>query len=128
MEADLTRMKPVTFVVAMTVHPTWIADGFMLTDERARSMLSYDLNGAHNSEIAARVIHVGSGLEYAFGPRLQGFKDRALRAEIEKYRAATPMWNELRKRLARYERERYRGIAAFADLLSPGTVPQEGGL
>jgi hypothetical protein len=48
--------KPFTFVVAFTVDPTWIADGFSISDDRAKHMLALTLRSAHGSEIGARVI------------------------------------------------------------------------
>ena len=45
-----------TYTVEFKVHKTWIADGFDLTDERAKEMLAHDLQSAHGSELRAKVL------------------------------------------------------------------------
>lgn len=70
--SDNATRKPVTFVAAFTVDASWVADGFMLTDEKAKNMLSHALHGAHGSEIAARVIFTSEAPRDVFR-QYQGF-------------------------------------------------------
>ncbi|MFA5385705.1 MAG: hypothetical protein WC364_13810 [Eubacteriales bacterium] len=45
------------WTVEFSVDPSWIADGYDLTDERALEMLAGDLRHAHiETELAAKVI------------------------------------------------------------------------
>lgn len=52
----MNEPKPVTFTVALTVDPSWVREGFVLSDELAHSMLSRVVSGAYGHEIGARVI------------------------------------------------------------------------
>lgn len=49
-------MKKFKWTVEFTVDETWVADGFTLTDERAKQMLANDLAFAYDHEIAAKVV------------------------------------------------------------------------
>ena len=62
--------KPFTWVVAFTVDPTWVADGFTLGDERAHDLIWHTLGFATHEECAARVLHAPSALRIA---RCQGY-------------------------------------------------------
>jgi len=48
-----TKLK---WVVEFYVDPTWVADGFDLTNERAFDMLAGDLAWATDAELDAKVI------------------------------------------------------------------------
>lgn len=48
--------KRFKWVVEFSVDPTWVADGFDLTRDRAQTMLRADLNGAYSHEATARII------------------------------------------------------------------------
>ena len=45
-----------SWTVRFTIDPSWVADGFEITDERAFSMLLNELINAYPEEIAAKVI------------------------------------------------------------------------
>lgn len=45
-----------TWTVQLSVHKTWVEDGFDLTDARALRMLEQDLDFANESELHARVV------------------------------------------------------------------------
>ena len=80
------------WTVEFSVDSTWVADGFDLTDERAKEMLNNDLKYAYGHELKAKVTKYPSAEKVA---RLQGFSDRTKNptyslkagiAEIEKIR------------------------------------------
>ena len=48
--------RPFKWVVEFSVDPSWVADGFELTQERALAMLASDIGGAYNHEIDARIV------------------------------------------------------------------------
>ena len=73
------------WTVVFSVDESWVADGFDLTDERAKEMLAHDLKGAFNSEIHAKVIRYPSARRVAW---LQGYTDDSGRAEVEAKREA----------------------------------------
>jgi len=51
------RTKMLTWTVQFSVDPSWVADGFDLTDERALDMLAHDLCFAYiDTELKAKVI------------------------------------------------------------------------
>jgi len=49
-------MKPFKWTVEITVDPSWVEDGFDLTDERAKSMVGHTLQYAYGDEYDAKVI------------------------------------------------------------------------
>ena len=49
-------MKPFKWTVEITVDPSWVEDGFDLTDERAKSMVSRAFPSAFGDEYDAKVI------------------------------------------------------------------------
>lgn len=49
-------MKRFKWVVEFEVDETWVADGFDLTDERAKRLIEEHLDYSHGWETAARVI------------------------------------------------------------------------
>lgn len=49
-------MDKLTWTVRLSVSPTWIEDGFNLTDEKAKEMLESVLPFAYGSELSAKVI------------------------------------------------------------------------
>lgn len=48
--------KKFKWTVEFTVDEIWVADGFDLTDDRARDMIASDLAWAQGSEVAAKVL------------------------------------------------------------------------
>lgn len=64
-------VKPYTWIVRFDVAPTWVADGFVLSDERALLMLGSELAYAcRDTELAARVLSSPPPLRIA---REQGY-------------------------------------------------------
>lgn len=69
-----------TWTVQFTVHPTWVADGFDLTDERALDMLSNDLQHANiGTELDAKVISAPHPDEVAMEMGYRNAADRKKR-------------------------------------------------
>lgn len=66
--------KPYTWTVELTVDASWVADGFDLSDERAKEMLNRELPFAYGHEIAAKVISAPDAERIA---KEQGYKNRA---------------------------------------------------
>lgn len=62
-------MAMLRWTVEFAVDSSWVADGFDLTDERAKEMLAYDLRYAYGHELGAKVIKSPSAERIA---RLQG--------------------------------------------------------
>jgi hypothetical protein len=89
-----SALKPITFTVAFTVDRAWIADGFMLTDDRAKSMLSHTLHGAHGSEIAARVLAVSDHPATIF-ERYQGSTSADAARRLRAYEREAPNWRRI---------------------------------
>lgn len=75
------EMDPKSFkwTVEIIVDPTWVADGFELTEDRAHDMLAHDLQFAHNREIGVRIVKSPSDKRIA---KEQGYKT------VEEMRAA----------------------------------------
>lgn len=67
-------MAMLRWTVEFAVDSSWVADGFDLTDERAKEMLAYDLRYAYGHELGAKVIKYPSAERVA---RLQGYSDKA---------------------------------------------------
>lgn len=65
----MARLK---WTVEFSVDSSWVADGFDLTDERAKSMLANDLRYAYGYELGAKVVKYPPAIKVA---RLQGYKD-----------------------------------------------------
>jgi hypothetical protein len=86
---NATQSRPFSWVVRFTVDPTWVADGFCMTDERALSMLASEVSGAHGSELSAQVLHAPSALQIV---RMQGYEktDPRSRREIDALIESTP--------------------------------------
>ena len=53
-------MRKFRWVVEFLVDETWVADGFNLTDERAKKMIEHDLNCSYGHETSAIVIEAPS--------------------------------------------------------------------
>jgi hypothetical protein len=65
-------MAKLKWTVEFSVDETWVADGFILTDERALDMLSHDLGWANiGTELRAKVIKAPDPEKIA---KLQGYK------------------------------------------------------
>jgi hypothetical protein len=58
------------WTVEFEVNAVWVADGFEMTDDQARSMLAHRLAFAHGSELKASVIKAPNPDEVA---REQGY-------------------------------------------------------
>ena len=87
-------MAMLRWTVEFAVDSSWVADGFDLTDERAKEMLNHDLRYAYGHELGAKVITYPSAERVA---RLQGAYTRgkgadgqhglkAVTAQVEKTR------------------------------------------
>ncbi|MEQ8308061.1 MAG: hypothetical protein RIA09_16005 [Hoeflea sp.] len=63
-------MAKLKWTVEFEIDATWVADGFVMTDERALEMLASDLGWASESELGAKVIKHPSLLKIA---KLQGY-------------------------------------------------------
>lgn len=63
-------MAKLKWTVEFEVDETWVADGFILTDERALEMLATDLGWASEAELGAKVIKQPSLTKIA---KLQGY-------------------------------------------------------
>ena len=63
-------MPMLKWTVEFSVDSTWVADGFDLTDERAKEMLNNDLRYAYGHELKAKVTKYPSAEKVA---RLQGY-------------------------------------------------------
>lgn len=68
---NMKKVKPFTWVVALTIDPTWVADGFSLSDERAHEMLAKEIGGAYNHELKATVLVAPAAVSIA---AVQGYK------------------------------------------------------
>ena len=62
--------KPFIWTVQYAISPVWVADGFVLDDDRAMSMLANELSYAHGGELFARVLHAPPPARIA---RAQGY-------------------------------------------------------
>ena len=58
------------WTVEFAVDSSWVADGFDLTDERAKEMLANDLRYAFGHELGAKVLKYPPAVKVA---RLQGY-------------------------------------------------------
>lgn len=67
-------MSMLRWTVEFAVDSSWVADGFDLTDERAKEMLNQDLRYAYGHELGAKILKYPSAERVA---RLQGFSDKA---------------------------------------------------
>lgn len=63
-------MSMLKYTVEFSIDDSWIADGFDLTDERAKEMLARNLPYAFNHELNAKVIKAPDALKVA---KLQGY-------------------------------------------------------
>ena len=63
-------MAMLRWTVEFAVDSSWVADGFDLTDERAKEMLNQDLRYAYGHELGAKVLKYPSAERVA---RLQGY-------------------------------------------------------
>lgn len=77
----LEETKWFTWTAEFTVDKLWVADGFDLTDERAKQMLADDLSSAYGHEIKARVLKAPDADLVA---RTQGYASAADRAARSK--------------------------------------------
>lgn len=67
-------MAMLRWTVQFSVDESWVADGFDLTEERAKEMLNCDLRYAYGHEIGAKVLKAPAALRVG---KLQGYKDGA---------------------------------------------------
>ena len=65
-------MKTFKWTVEFTVDETWVADGFNLTDSRAKEMLANDLVYSSPHEYSAKVIKAPDPAKIA---KSQGYND-----------------------------------------------------
>ncbi len=65
------------WTVEIEVDESWVADGFDLTDERAKEMLANEITGAFNNEIDAKVIKAPSKAKIM---KAQGYSDKEIKA------------------------------------------------
>lgn len=72
MSEDQVAQLKFKWVVEFEVSGTWVADGFNLTDERAKDMLAHDLQYAYGCELKAKVIKAPEPLDIAYA---QGYED-----------------------------------------------------
>ena len=63
-------MAMLMWTVQFAVDESWVADGFDLTEERAKEMLNGDLRYAYGHELGAKVVKSPSAERVA---RLQGY-------------------------------------------------------
>lgn len=90
----MARLK---WTVEFSVDSFWVADGFDLTDERAKEMLANDLGYAYGYELGAKVVKYPSAEKVA---RLQGYYADGPGADGA---------SGLKAGIARIERERKEG-------------------
>ena len=60
------------WVVEFKVSGNWVADGFNLTDERAKEMLANDIGYAYDHELHAKVIKAPNPIDIAYA---QGYEN-----------------------------------------------------
>lgn len=58
-------MSMLKWTVEFSVDASWVADGFDLTDERAKGMLASDLRYAYGHELGAKVTKYPSAIRVA---------------------------------------------------------------
>ena len=75
-------MAMLRWTVEFAVDSSWVADGFDLTDERAKEMLNGDLRYAYGHELSAKVIKYPRAERVA---RLQGYYTRGKGGERRIY-------------------------------------------
>lgn len=63
-------MAMLKWTVEFAVDSSWVADGFDLTDERAKEMLANDLRYAYGHEFKAKVVKYAPAEKVA---KLQGY-------------------------------------------------------
>ena len=68
-------MAMLRWTVQFAVDESWVADGFDLTDERAREMLNNDLSVAYTSELGAKILKAPPAVRVA---KLQGYRGKQL--------------------------------------------------
>jgi hypothetical protein len=80
----VTRQKRIpeffTWTVKLSVHKSWVADGFNLDDDRAHDMLANDLQSARGHELKAQVIATPDPEQIA---KVQGYEN-AVAAGLKK--------------------------------------------
>ena len=69
--------KMLKYTVNFWVDESWVADGFDLTDERAKDMLNGDLQYAYGHELHARVV---SAPKPELVARIQGYEGERIKA------------------------------------------------
>jgi hypothetical protein len=89
MSKDIEKLKPVTFIVALTIDPTWVADGFVPDDERMHDILWKALGSATHEECSAVVLATSCNPKTLFS-HYQGYEGQALADEVTKYKRGTP--------------------------------------
>ena len=73
------KLRSFKWTVEFTVAPIWVADGFDLSDERAKAMLAHDLGYAYRHELAARVVSAPHSDAIAQAQGYASFQDRLAR-------------------------------------------------
>lgn len=73
--------KFLKWTVVVSVDPSWVADGFDLTSQRAKAMLAKTLPFANNTEIGAKVVQRPDRNKVA---KLMGYKSHADRRRRER--------------------------------------------
>ena len=66
-------MTMLRWTVEFAVDSSWVADGFDLTDERAKEMLNGNLRYAYGHELKAKVTKYPAAIKVA---KLQGYSDK----------------------------------------------------
>lgn len=74
-------MAKLRWTVEFAVDESWVADGFDLTDERAKGMLAQDLRYAYGHELGAKVLVYPSTLRVA---KLQGYRAKDIAEGVKK--------------------------------------------
>lgn len=96
----MSENKMYRWIVALDVDPAWVADGFDLTDDRAKSMLNAEITGAYDDELNAIVISAPPPLkivrEQGYGP-----KHPQAKREIQRLLDATPNSHALDRALVK---------------------------
>lgn len=69
-------MKMYQWTVVFSVDPTWVADGFEMTDDRAHSMIQHEIMGSYDNEVVARVTRAPDPkqIQVEQGHQIEGYK------------------------------------------------------
>lgn len=85
----MTKAKPFTWTVTFTVAPLWVQDGFVLSDERALSMLATEIGSAAEGELGAKVLVSPNPTEIA---KVQGYQKDSMAhtTAVREFREGAP--------------------------------------